>query len=349
VRDKNSDATTIDYLNGPGVDSKIWQKGAAQYFFNQDHLGSTTALTNANGAVVERETYDAYGNNAGSSLTRYSYTGRERDSVSGLMYYRARWYDAQVGRFVSEDPIGLAGGINQFAYVEDNPQNRVDPSGLYDVDVHYYLTYHLAMRTGCFTDQEARAIAEGDQRSDEDDDKRPAWGKKWEMTWHGPIAVPYEEQQRRNADFHAFGTPEQNAARANQLYTEATQNGGNPHAFGTYLHFGQDSYSHSEYAGNITWGQSSGINSRDHTSFDPEKAMKMAHDTYDKLKSFGEMRGCHCNGNPDWDLVRKFVDVGYDRSTLLGRGGEYLKEVSDDQLREKIRILGVPWRSPTGR
>jgi len=46
VRDTNSDGTSVDYLNGPGVDNKIWQKsGATQYYFSQDHLGSTTALT----------------------------------------------------------------------------------------------------------------------------------------------------------------------------------------------------------------------------------------------------------------------------------------------------------------
>ena len=46
------------------------------------------------------------------------------------MYYRARWYDPQQGRFVSEHPIGLPGGINLFAYVGNNPMSFYDPSGL---------------------------------------------------------------------------------------------------------------------------------------------------------------------------------------------------------------------------
>jgi RHS repeat-associated protein len=133
---KNSDATTVDYLNGSGVDNKIWQKGTTQYFFSQDHLGSTTALTNASGVLVEREAYDAYGNTSGSSLTRYGYTGRERDSATGLMYYRARWYDGQVGRFVSEDPIGFGGGANWYAYATNNPTNVSDPSGLWVPTAH---------------------------------------------------------------------------------------------------------------------------------------------------------------------------------------------------------------------
>ena len=76
------------------------------------------------------------------------------------MYYRARWFDPQVGRFISEDPIGLAGGINQFGYVGNNPQNATDPSGLYNIDVHYYLTYFLATRFPCLTKYEARLIAD---------------------------------------------------------------------------------------------------------------------------------------------------------------------------------------------
>jgi len=135
VRDKNSDGTTVDYLNGPGVDNKIWQKGATQYFFTQDHLGSTTALTDSRGALVERETYDAYGNTSGSSITRYGYTGRERDSLTGLQYNRARFYDPQLGRFISEDPIGLAGGINSFIYVKNSPVNAIDPLGLSSIVV----------------------------------------------------------------------------------------------------------------------------------------------------------------------------------------------------------------------
>ncbi|MFN2500244.1 MAG: RHS repeat-associated core domain-containing protein, partial [Pyrinomonadaceae bacterium] len=82
-----------------------------------DHLGSTTALTGTTGKLVERITYDAYGNSAGSTRTRYGYTGRERDPLINLMYYRARFYDPQLGRFISEDPMGLAAGLNFFSYV----------------------------------------------------------------------------------------------------------------------------------------------------------------------------------------------------------------------------------------
>jgi hypothetical protein len=75
-----------------GIDNKIRQKvGTTLSYFAQNRLGSTTALTDSKGALGERETYDAYGNSAGSAKTRYGFTGRERDSLTGLMYYRARF------------------------------------------------------------------------------------------------------------------------------------------------------------------------------------------------------------------------------------------------------------------
>ncbi len=133
VKDINSDGSTIEYLNGPGIDNKIRQKGSSTsttYYLTQDHLGSTTALTGTTGKLVERIAYDAYGNSAGSTRTRYGYTGRERDSLTSLLYYRARFYDPQLGRFTSEDPIGFMGGMNWYAYVDNSPLGALDPYGL---------------------------------------------------------------------------------------------------------------------------------------------------------------------------------------------------------------------------
>jgi RHS repeat-associated protein len=300
------------------------------------------------GALVERQTYDAYGNSAGSAKTRYGFTGRERDSLTGLMYYRARFYDPQLGRFISEDPIGLAGGINSFAYVHNNPQNGTDPSGLFDIDVHYYLTYYLARKTGCFKDWESRLIAEGAQRSDEDEDKKPGLGMKPGLGPGGVTLVPDWRQQQANIDLHAFGTAAQNAARANQLYRQAVQSG-DLFRLGTYLHFLQDEFSHFEFAGNPVTGQLSKGHSVDHTNYKPAWSMEMAHATWEKLKQYGKNRGCRCNGemtDADWKTVKDFIDVGYDQSTEAGRKAAIAFGVSNDQLRRKVNILGIfAWRS----
>lgn len=122
-------STTIDYLNGPGMDEKLRQSGGAggTFYFLQDHLNSVIGLV---GTVNERHQYEAFGASNGSAWTRYGYTGRERDAATGLLYYRARWYDSQQGRFLTEDPIGMRGGLNLYSYVVNNPLSFVDPLGL---------------------------------------------------------------------------------------------------------------------------------------------------------------------------------------------------------------------------
>ena len=69
-----------------------------------------------------------------------SYTGREPDTATGLIYYRARWYDPRIGRFISEDPIGFAAGdANLSRYVGNSTPNAVDPSGLDgEFSVHWH-------------------------------------------------------------------------------------------------------------------------------------------------------------------------------------------------------------------
>jgi RHS repeat-associated protein len=344
--DLNADwSLAAKYLNGPGIDNHLRQTSTPTgvSYYVTDHLGSTVGLTDVNGNVVEQESYDSFGSSVGSARTRYGYTGRERDPDTGLLYYRARWYDPQVGRFISEDPIELSGGINQFAYVSNNPQNKKDPSGLYDIDVHYYLTYYLALRTGCFTDAEARMIASGDQDSDESELKKPAWGNSVVAINGQPTVVPDPGQRYRNTAFHTFGTASQNSRRAMQLLSQASQSGGNGFLFGTYLHFLQDSFSHRDFAGNETYGHLSALHRADHTSANTSRAMDMAHASFDALRALGRRNGCGCNGEPDWNVVQEFIDVGYGR----GSPADFL-DLTAAQLRRKIQILGVPWRSPSG-
>jgi len=124
--------STTNYVNGLGIDDKLKVKsGTTSRYFLTDHLGSTVGMSDTNGNVTESASYDSFGRTISSNLTtRYGFTGREADEKTGLMYYRARFYDPQIGRFTSEDPIGFEGGVNWFAYVENNPINFFDPYGL---------------------------------------------------------------------------------------------------------------------------------------------------------------------------------------------------------------------------
>jgi RHS repeat-associated protein len=104
--------------------------GGTTSYFAIDQLGSTSALSDAAGSITSTLSYDSFGNmTGGSAPSRYTYTGREADSDSGLMYYRARWYDSQHGRFISEDPIGFRGGVNLYSYVGNAVPNMIDPLG----------------------------------------------------------------------------------------------------------------------------------------------------------------------------------------------------------------------------
>jgi RHS repeat-associated protein len=98
-----------------------------------DALGSPVAVTDAAGTVQTEYTYEPFGQTtiAGAPNSNpYQYTGRENDGT-GLYYYRGRYYNPLLQRFISEDPIGFNGqDWNLFAYVFNNPLLFIDPFGL---------------------------------------------------------------------------------------------------------------------------------------------------------------------------------------------------------------------------
>jgi RHS repeat-associated protein len=108
-----------------------------------NHRYSVQAITDSNGTVVERYAYTPYGemvvlDAAGAPkalqepLQPYGYTGRRYDSETGLWYFRFRYFDSELGRFISRDPLGYVDGMSFYAgyYVPSG----VDPLGLYDID-----------------------------------------------------------------------------------------------------------------------------------------------------------------------------------------------------------------------
>ena len=124
------------YSHGDQVDQPlILQKaGLGFFYYHSNHQGSITHLTDNSGNVANSYVYDSYGRRSQvieSVIQPYSYTGREFDVESGLYFYRARYLDANTGRFLSEDPIGFGGkDQNLYRYVTNNPSNWVDPFGL---------------------------------------------------------------------------------------------------------------------------------------------------------------------------------------------------------------------------
>jgi RHS repeat-associated protein len=126
------------YTHGPGIDEPVaMTRGGSTFFYHQDGLGTVTDLTDATGSTARAYAYDAYGNQletTGTVENPYTYTGREFDAETGLYYYRARYYDPTIGRFIQQDPYGIDGlDPSLFAYVRNNPANRIDPRGLFSI------------------------------------------------------------------------------------------------------------------------------------------------------------------------------------------------------------------------
>lgn len=130
VQELNGSTITANLLTG-GIDERFLRTTATETNnYLTDAMGSTIALTGPTGNSTVQYSYGPFGaiSITGTTTNDYTYTGREIDGL-GINYYRARYYNPQIGRFLSEDPIGFAGGINQYAYVSDDPIDFIDPFG----------------------------------------------------------------------------------------------------------------------------------------------------------------------------------------------------------------------------
>jgi RHS repeat-associated protein len=104
------------------------------HYYHQDHLNSATAITDASGNLILRNNYAPYGEDAvsnGSASVKYKFSDKEKD-IPGFYYFGARFYDPEVGRFITQDPA--KDGVNWYAYCDDNPIRYLDPNGLAKTD-----------------------------------------------------------------------------------------------------------------------------------------------------------------------------------------------------------------------
>jgi RHS repeat-associated protein len=141
VQERQGATVTANLLTA-GLDERFQRTDTSgSYSYLTDVLGSTMALTDSTGAQQTTYSYGPFGvlSATGSNTNDYTYTGREVDGL-GIDYFRARYYNPQTGRFISEDPIGLAGGINEYVYVADNPALFTDRKGTSLCPIHYWET-----------------------------------------------------------------------------------------------------------------------------------------------------------------------------------------------------------------
>lgn len=122
------------YRYYPGVDHPMSVKEPAGTYYYLSGIGTpgVTALIDSTGVIRNRYRYAPWGaleDSLEGVPNVLKFAGREFDPETNLYYNRARYYDPQVARFISEDPIGQAGGTNQYAYAGNNPVGGADPSG----------------------------------------------------------------------------------------------------------------------------------------------------------------------------------------------------------------------------
>jgi RHS repeat-associated protein len=141
-----SDLLLARYTYGPGIDIPVTlELGATTYYYHRDAQNSITEITDSAGDLVERYSYDIYGqvtiyDAADNVLTTsgignpYLYTGRRLDAESGNYYFRARVYSPELGRFLQMDPLGYVDGQNLYAsYFVINGTDPNGTSALFDL------------------------------------------------------------------------------------------------------------------------------------------------------------------------------------------------------------------------
>jgi RHS repeat-associated protein len=142
-------STVTHYLHGAGIDEPL-VRGGEEYYL-ADALGSVVRLTDPSGAIATEYRYEPFGRvdaDGPPSGNPVQYTGRENDET-GLYYYRARYYHPQLQRFLSEDPIGFAGGDpNLYSYVFNRPTVLTDPLGLQYKDLNISVGYGVGVTFG---------------------------------------------------------------------------------------------------------------------------------------------------------------------------------------------------------
>ncbi|MFK3649185.1 RHS repeat-associated core domain-containing protein [Lysobacter enzymogenes] len=102
-------------------------------YIHTDALGTPVAITDAAQNVVERPQYEPYGRTLASQADGPGYTGHVTDAATGLVYMQQRYYDAELGRFLSADPVAArsapVAGFNRYLYAMNNPYKFKDPDG----------------------------------------------------------------------------------------------------------------------------------------------------------------------------------------------------------------------------
>jgi RHS repeat-associated protein len=273
-----------------------------------DRLGSVRDIeSNSTQAILDHLDYDAYGKTTNETQPgngdRFKYAGGYFEATTGLYHFGAREYDPATGRWRQEDPSGFsAGDSNLDRYVGNGPTDATDPTGEYQTDVHYGMTYFLALAAGIPNDV-SRQIAWATQFTDVHpktqpvpiNTKNPAehWERRLTPVVLGNQFQISNEGHRALLVWH-FPTEKQGATvkRGSDLAMRIALKGienKDPILFGMGLHTYEDSWSHEGFKpipGHMLEGATPDLPYVNEKS--QAKALEMAEATYKMMVRFRE-------------------------------------------------------------
>ncbi|HET7314192.1 DUF6765 family protein [Salinisphaera sp.] len=154
------------------------------YAVHTNRRGAPIAVAQTDGTLVWRASYTAFGKaqvnedpdgDGQAFIFHLRLPGQYADAETGTHYNLYRTYDPATGRYQTPDPLGIADGLNAYAYVHSNPLNEIDPLGLYGIDLHYYMTYFLARMAGLDAET-AQIIANATEYVDQNPQTQPCHG-----------------------------------------------------------------------------------------------------------------------------------------------------------------------------
>ncbi|MDM4766845.1 RHS repeat-associated core domain-containing protein [Pelomonas sp. SE-A7] len=202
------------------------------FYIHADHLGAPRVAVDQQNRLRWRWAGEPFGawpaeanpSNVGELKLSLRFPGQQYDEFIGTHYNYFRDYDPTTGRYVQSDPIGLQGGVNTYAYVDDNPLNYSDPLGLFTTLNHVSITI-AALRQCGFTYRRANELAWAAAAGD--------WTPSWKVS-----------QSIGSANWHAMARPRQSvsdARRSTEAFIKVQLAFGTTESIGRAIHAAQDS------------------------------------------------------------------------------------------------------------
>ena len=271
------------------------------------------------------------------------------EPATGLTYARARWLDPKTGTFMTPDPMGYRDSSNVYAFAGGEPVGRRDPRGEYQADMHFHLTYYLALRAG-FSPEKAMEIAEGAERPDQDERAPIRNGATMLL---GVTLGERAEGSYNLWQWHFAKSDELKGevAPGSREAREKAFSGlihGNIREFSEGLHPFQDSWSHSGAPTMGSGGHPGGYFNKhglwdaspDYTSTFPPKSREAAEETFRFLVNYRESFPMQAGQSPrapsSWSSIRgevmeyMLVDTIAEKQDWLRKHGAFIDKYWDD-------------------